>query len=351
MKLSEPAEKLWRTHRDTLHRIAADIAGPSPLLLGGGTILNGDWGHRESVDIDALLPGRRNVTDLHPGRRLDLANAVNGKAVVTTEHRIVVRTAAGILDITAMDPPIRGIERGVDVAGRNETVLRPSQILRGKLSRIHKALDRDAFDLITAARADPVALEIAVNALDADSRSKAREHLRSRDRRNATEWAHELFRVPARYQTPLDTLGADAAETLKRHEYARVQIYQRQDATTILTFPRHGKPRTLEIAGDPETAIRKSGMQDYLDNNSTVSSYEIERALQEAVKKTATVLVLDTGEDDPRERVDRILHKSAQAPAKTGRSASQHVVRGKGRPVGGDARKSDGLYEPDHYRS
>ena len=75
MKLSEPAENLWRTHRDTLHRIADDIAGPSRLLLGGGTILNADWGHRESIDIDVILPERRNVTDLHPGRRLDLAKA------------------------------------------------------------------------------------------------------------------------------------------------------------------------------------------------------------------------------------------------------------------------------------
>ena len=75
MKLSEPAENLWRTHRDTLHRIADDIAGPSRLLLGGGTILNADWGHRQSIDIDVLPPERRNVTDLHPGRRLDLAKA------------------------------------------------------------------------------------------------------------------------------------------------------------------------------------------------------------------------------------------------------------------------------------
>ena len=314
MKLSEPAERLWRTHRDTLHRIAADAAGPSPLLLGGGTILNGDWGHRESLDIDALLPRRRNVTDLHPGRRLDLARAVNGKAVVTTEHRIVVRTAAGVLDVTAMDPPIQGIERSIDIAGRTETVLRPSQILRGKLNRIHKALDRDAFDLITASRADPAALEIAVNALDADSRSRAGEHLRSRDKRNATEWAHELFRVPARYQTPLHTLGADSAETLTRHEYTRVQIFRRQDTTTILTFSQHGTPRTLELAGDPKNVLRKSGMRDYLDNNSTVSSYEIERALQEAVKTTEKVMVLDTGETDPRERVGRILHRGTQPP-------------------------------------
>ena len=109
-------------------------------------------------------------------------------------------------------------------------------------------------------------------------------------------------------------MGADAAETLTRHEYARVQIFRRQDTTTILTFSQHGTPRTLELAGDPKNVLRKSGMLDYLDNNSTVSSYEIERALQEAVKTTERVMVLDTSETDPRQRVDWILHKGTQPP-------------------------------------
>ena len=78
-----------------------------------------------------------------------------------------------IIDVTAVNPPMPGIEREINVAGRNETVLRASQILRGKLRRIPKALNRDAFDLITAANTEPVALEIAFNALDADSRVKA----------------------------------------------------------------------------------------------------------------------------------------------------------------------------------
>ena len=207
-----------------------------------------------------------------------------------------------------------GIEREINVAGRNETVLRASQILRGKLRRIHKALNRDAFDLITAANTEPVALEIAFNALDADSRVKAREHLRSRDRRDATDWTHGLFEVPARYQTPLSTLGADAAETLARHEYTRVQIHQRGTETTVLTFPRHGNPRTLKIIGSPDTATRKSGMQDYLDNNTTVSSCEITQALHKAATNTGTTLVLDTADDDPAERVRGLLRENDKKP-------------------------------------
>ena len=111
-------------------------------------------------------------------------------------------------------------------------MLRASQILRGKLRRIHKALNRDAFDLITAAN----------------------------------------------------------------------------------TFPRHGNPRTLKIIGSPDTATRKSGMQDYLDNNTTVSSCEITQALHKAATNTGTTLVLDTADDDPAERVRGLLRENDKKP-------------------------------------
>ena len=312
MRLSDPAEKLWLAYRNVLHRIAADESEPSALVLGGANILQGEWNHRQSVDIDLLLPDRRNVTDLHPGRRLDLARAVDGKVVTKTEYRIVVQTPQGVLDITTMQPPLRGIEHNVKLAGADETVLRPSQILRGKLNRIHNAFDRDAFDLITSEKADPVGLEIAVNSLDADSRAKAKEHLKSRDRRQAIDWAHELFRVPAEYRRPLATIGTEAAEALTRHEYVRVQIHRLENTTMVLAVPRHGTPRSLKMDGEPKQAICKSGMQDYLDNNTTVSSFEVEQALQRLIDRNATGLVLDTTDDDPRERVDRILRNAVQ---------------------------------------
>ena len=63
MKLSKAAADTWKAHRAALHRIAGDEAEPSRLLLGGGTILNARWGHRESVDIDLLLPERRTLHD------------------------------------------------------------------------------------------------------------------------------------------------------------------------------------------------------------------------------------------------------------------------------------------------
>ena len=310
MKLSRAAADTWRAHRAALHRIAGDEAEPSRLLLGGGTILNARWGHRESVDIDLLLPERRTLHDLRPGRRLDLAAAVAGEVIRQTEHRITVLTPDGVVDVTAMQPPLAGRERRMNVEGGIETVLSTAQILRGKLERIRKALPRDAFDLIVAAKTDPPALESAVNSLSPDQRVTAKEHLRQSNARIASAAGSALAGVPDRHRTPHETMGLDAARALHEHEYTRVQIYAAGNGIIILTVPRHGTPRTATMENDPEAALRNSGIAEYLDANSTVSSYEVEKALHVLGRPAETRLLLDTDDDDPRERIRRCLSPS-----------------------------------------
>ena len=64
------------------------------------------------------------------------------------------------------------------------------------------------------------------------------------------------------------------------------------------------------IIGSPDTATRKSGMQDYLDNNTTVPSCEITEALHKAATNTGTTLVLHTADDNPAERVRGLLREN-----------------------------------------
>ena len=80
-------------------------------------------------------------------------------------------------------------------------------------------------------------------------------------------------------------MGLDAARALHKHEYTRVQ--------------------TME--NDPEAALRNSGIAEYLDANSTVSSYEVERALHVLGQPAETRLLMDTDDDDPGERIRRCL--------------------------------------------
>lgn len=315
MKLRGPAARTWREHRAALHALAADDAEPSNLVLGGGSILNARWGHRESIDIDMLLPGRRNAAALRRGGRLDLAAAVGGTTVREKEHRVTVRTPEGVLDVTTMKPELPGLERRIDVEGRSETVLATAQILRGKLARVRTALPRDAFDLITAARADPLALEIAVNSLSAQQRTAAREHLTQANSVIADRATDALAGVPKQYRTPGETMGTDAARTLRNHEYERVQIHRTEDGILVLTFPKHGTPRALDHGHDIDAAIRETGIGEYLDANSTVSSYEVEKTLASLAEKSETGLVLDTADADPGDRKQATAHGDVERPS------------------------------------
>lgn len=102
-------------------------------------------------------------------------------------------------------------------------------------------------------------------------------------------------------------MGLDAARALHEHEYTRVRVYAAGNGIVILTVPRHGTPRTRTMENDAEAALRDSGIAEYLDANSTVSSYEVEKALHAIGRPTETRLLLDTGDEEPRERVRRCL--------------------------------------------
>ena len=166
-----------------------------------------------------------------------------------------------------MQPPLAGCERRMNVEGGIETVLSTAQILRGKLERIRKALPRDAFDLIAAARTDLSALESAVNSLSPDQRVTAKEHLRQSNSRIASAAGSALAGVPERHRTPHETMGRDAARALHTRVHAGANLRGR-DGIIILTVARHGTPRTATMENDPEAALRSSGIAEYLDANS-----------------------------------------------------------------------------------
>lgn len=63
-------------------------------------------------------------------------------------------------------PILPGLEKETELEERTKTVLATAQILRGKLNRSDEGLARDAFDLISAAKADRRALQHAINALN-----------------------------------------------------------------------------------------------------------------------------------------------------------------------------------------
>ena len=112
-----------------------------------------------------LLPDREALNDAHPDGPNDLAAATGGEASEVWKDRVKVAVEDGMLDVTAAAPLPPGMKSRGDVEGRAETVLANAQILRGKLNRTHNGVTRDAFDLVSAAKADEKALQQATNAL------------------------------------------------------------------------------------------------------------------------------------------------------------------------------------------
>lgn len=131
MKLPEPARTLWTRHREAIEQIATTPGAESRIMLGGGTLLAARWNHRESTDIDVLLPDRDNLNDARENGPLDLAAATGGEHKGSSRDRLRVELETGMLDMAATRPQMPGLEERVDVEGRNETVLASAQILRG----------------------------------------------------------------------------------------------------------------------------------------------------------------------------------------------------------------------------
>ncbi len=73
MRLREPAANLWKKHHEAVRRISNAPGGESRLLIGGGSVLAAEWGHRKSMDIDVLLPEREGMQDAGQGGPVDLA--------------------------------------------------------------------------------------------------------------------------------------------------------------------------------------------------------------------------------------------------------------------------------------
>ena len=137
-----------------------------PLHVGGGGVLEARWDHRESLDIDVVIP-----TDNPDAAR----SALNRAAEQSGGYRVQGpgfdriefpdRPQEEHVDVGFSQPtPATGVEHS-SVNGRPAEVLNSTQIMTAKLT--HRGLNapvRDVFDVAVCARIEPRALEAAVNA-------------------------------------------------------------------------------------------------------------------------------------------------------------------------------------------
>ncbi len=222
MTLPEPARTLWKRHHKAIDRIAAAPGGESRTMLGGGSILAARWRHRESTDIDILLPDRDNIADAGEGGPLDLAAATGGRHEGSTRERLIVILENGKLDVAAIQPQLPGLESQTAVEGRSEQVLDNAQILRGESYRTDRGVTRDAFDMAVAADEDPRALEVAVNSLDEARTQIICHNLLTMNDDMVKDAKTTLRGVPPKYEKYLGRMGDAAADAAWNHRYTHV---------------------------------------------------------------------------------------------------------------------------------
>jgi hypothetical protein len=305
MTLPHPARQAWLQHRQALARIAVRETPSGRLLLGGGTVLAARWGHRLSVDIDVLVPDRQGVQDAHPGGPCDLARATGGRAVGKWRDRIKVRVGEALLDVAAMSPELPGLEAREQVEGRNEIVLSTAQILRGKLNRTHQGLARDAFDLITAAKADPQALQAAVNALDTAETEIVSRNLRSANDQMANDAPDALRGIGDEFRTDLGRLGEHSASAVEDSRYTRVRITLEAGQLIIERQTRSGVQHPAQYAiRDVADALRRSGIGEYLTANHATHTGIAALGIAELHRQGRQGSVLDTAREEPTAEIE-----------------------------------------------
>ena len=313
MTLPEPARTLWLLYGAALQAVANAHGTEGRLMLGGGTVLAARWKHRNSNDIDLLLPDRENLKDTGPGGQRDLARATGGEYEEIAPTQVKIAFENGKLDLAAIEPLLPGLEKKTNVDGRDVTVLANAQILRGKFFRTDKAVTRDAFDIAVASEADPRSLRIAVNSLtDRETRFISHNLLTSNDAMVKEAAEGGLTEVPPEYQKYLDDVGVAAADAVWGHRYTHVQVLATERGIRIETRTEANATPRQEDHDDVDgaTALRDSGIGAYLKVNSGQEPRELAWTLDDVREKRWKGTVFNSYDNDPAKRLDSVRRKA-----------------------------------------
>ena len=314
MTLPEPARTTWRQHREMLHEHARSETPPTRLMLGGGTILAARLKHRRSSDIDMFLPDIDSVDNWRPGGSLDLVKATAGTLEGLRKNRIIVRvTADSSFDVAAVRPKLPGTETEEDVDGRTETTLTNAQIILGKLFRTDEIVTRDAFDIVSVAKGDPRALEIAVNTLSSDELLAVRQNLFASNNTMAVEAEETLKGVSPEYQTDPRNLGRNASIATNTHRYQHVRILANDRGLSVETTTRaRGAIREDHDRKLTRSRLQKTGIDQYMAANAAISSRKALNDLDTIAQSGWTGIVFDSNDRDTQARMDTVLREALE---------------------------------------
>ncbi len=305
LKLPEPATRLWKRIRATVHELGS--RRPDKRIephIGGGTTLAARWGHRASTDIDVTLPGDLSLGDLTRDDEHNLARRISGKAEIENVDEIKIHCGDGVLHLARLRPSARGAEEQAIADGKVETVLSNSQILRGKLRRGLTSPVRDVFDVVCAAKADPRALATAVSMLQERTAERIATKWRLQNDKFEKSAKKELHNVLAEFETDLSLLGTNAAEALETHRYRRLQIeVDEHDMVITKTVAAGALEPERYPADQARSALRRSGIEEHLEANGPVLTIKVAIAIDTMRKHGRTGILYDSNDRGTHDQI------------------------------------------------
>ena len=300
LTLPTEAAALWRRTHDIVRRGIAEVSGDlRGYAIGGGTILAARWQHRASQDIDIVIPEQCN-----PGRVLGRPESafrreiekLGGEVAPKARGKLVTAGWPGQkVDIWATTPMPSSGATNVIIDGSAETVLSPTQILRGKLERGEDCLGRDVYDLLRSAEFDRASLVAAANAAG-----------RSWTMTVAGIWTAANDKIAGEVETlatsrPLtdaSRLGVDAASALRSALYRKLEIGSDKNRIVVHATTGFGEEVPIVIEGDAGDAFERFGLNGYLEGQQP-GPFTIRRTA-EATARTATKYTAVYTETDGR---------------------------------------------------
>ena len=276
--------------------------------------------HR-STDIDVFFPDLEDIVEGMRGGDNDLAHATKGERLVDNEKEVKIGVRGGEIDAMALAPHFEGSEEAVEIDGERETVLTNAQILRVKMERTNRAITRDAFDIVTAAKLDPRSLEIAVNALGKKACANTCRQIES----HADEYARDLRErtaltgVPKELEEAPDALAKKTSDALKAHRYRRLAIELTDKGLEVTTERRGREPRTDTYPGGLE-----SGALDHIATNWDIGRDRLRYNVRTLAEKKWRGTIVDTEWGTPKDDLSYAMEDAARHQSKADDPETQY---------------------------
>lgn len=295
MNLPEPARTAWRRCADAIdEHLCKHLDGFLGWKVYGGTILAARWAHRESTDIDLLIPAKSGIeyikSDKNPGAAEELAARMEklGATEINEKGRfqIIIKVKDGKVDIFESDPPMRYGFTTERVEHRTERVMSNAQIIAGKMSRAGRNPVRDLFDIAVAGEIDGRSLETAVNGWSEATRKTVSDLWSESSEAYRRDAERDLKGVPEKWEWIKADPAGTAIAAVAGCMYRKVELDVSKDAATWRTACGNGRMRetSCKLTERPELDrwLHETGIARYVDGT---GDPKVHRASREALKR------------------------------------------------------------------